>query len=156
VLCKVYGVSVSVATTINVPNSLGPGELILKYGTDEQKSHYLPSLAKGKDIPCFALTAPTAGSDAGAIPDTGIVCRGKHEGKEVIGIRLNWDKRYITLAPVATLLGLAFKLYDPEHLIGKQTDIGITCALIPVKTAGVKIGRRHFPLNTAFMNGPTQ
>lgn len=156
ILTKLYGRSVTVATTVNVPNSLGPAELILRYGTEQQKNYYLPRLAKGEEIPCFALTSPEAGSDAGAIPDTGIICRGQFEGKEIVGIRLNWNKRYITLAPVATLLGLAFKLFDPEHLLGAQTDLGITCALIPTHTPGIQIGRRHFPLNAVFQNGPTQ
>jgi len=142
--------------TTMVPNSLGPAELLLHYGTDEQKNHYLPRLAKGEDIPCFALTGPKAGSDAGAIPDTGIVCKGEYQGKEVVGIRLNWDKRYITLAPVATVLGLAFKLYDPDGLIGEKEDIGITVALIPTSHAGVEIGERHLPVGLAFMNGPTR
>ncbi|MDR3478749.1 MAG: acyl-CoA dehydrogenase [Gammaproteobacteria bacterium] len=154
VLVKCYGRSSSVASTIAVPNSLGPGELILHYGTAEQKSYYLPRLARGEEIPCFALTGPDAGSDAGSIPDTGIVCMGEHEGKEVIGVRLNFNKRYITLAPVATVIGLAFKLYDPDHLIGKKVNIGITCALIPRHTAGMSIGRRHFPCNIVFQNGP--
>lgn len=156
VLIKIYSMSVTVATTVGVPNSLGPGELLLHYGTEQQKNYYLPRLARGEEVPCFALTSPVAGSDAGAIPDTGIVCRGNFEGKEIIGIRLNWNKRYITLAPVATILGLAFKLFDPDHLIGEETERGITCALIPTNTPGIKIGRRHFPLNTAFLNGPTQ
>lgn len=147
--------SISAAVTVMVPNSLGPGELLTHYGTDEQKNYWLPRLADGTDIPCFALTAPEAGSDAGAIPDTGIVCKGEHDGKEVVGIRLNWDKRYITLAPVATVLGLAFKLYDPEGLIGEKEDIGITCALIPTNHPGVETGERHLPLNQAFMNGTT-
>lgn len=156
VLIKIYSVSVTAASTVGVPNSLGPAELLLHYGTEEQKNYYLPRLAKGEEIPCFALTGPEAGSDAGSIPDTGIVCKGEFQGKEIIGIRLNWNKRYITLAPIATLLGLAFKLYDPDHLIGDQIERGITCALIPTSTPGVKIGRRHFPLNIAFLNGPTQ
>jgi acyl-CoA dehydrogenase len=156
ILCKVYGISVTAATTIGVPNSLGPAELLLHYGTDEQQQYYLPRLARGEEIPCFALTNPVAGSDAGSIPDTGIVCHGQFDGKEVIGIRLNWNKRYITLAPIATVLGLAFKLFDPEKLIGDEIEYGITCALIPTTTAGITIGRRHFPLNTAFLNGPTQ
>ncbi len=156
ILCKLYGISVTVATTVSVPNSLGPAELLLHYGTEEQKNYYLPRLAKGEEIPCFALTSPEAGSDAGAIPDTGIVCRGQFEGKEVIGIRLNWDKRYITLAPIATVIGLAFKLYDPEHLLGNKDEYGITCALIKRNTPGITIGRRHAPLNVAFLNGPTQ
>jgi len=140
--------------TVMVPNSLGPAELLLHYGTDEQKNHYLPRLAKGLEMPCFALTSPDAGSDAGSIPDFGVVCNGMHEGKETLGIRVTWEKRYITLSPVATLLGLAFKLYDPDGLIGNERDIGITLALIPTTHPGVKIGRRHFPLNASFMNGP--
>ena len=142
------------ASTVMVPNSLGPAELLLHYGTDEQRNHYLPRLASGEDIPCFALTGPLAGSDAGAMPDTGIICKGQWQGKEVIGLRLNWEKRYITLSPVATLLGLAFKAYDPEHLLGEEEDLGISLALVPTETAGVEIGRRHLPLGAAFMNGP--
>ena len=142
------------ASTVMVPNSLGPAELLLHYGTDEQRKHYLPRLASGEDIPCFALTGPLAGSDAGAMPDTGIICKGQWQGQEVIGLRLNWEKRYITLAPVATLLGLAFKAYDPEHLLGEQEDLGISLALVPTDTAGVEIGRHHLPLGAAFMNGP--
>jgi len=142
--------------TTMVPNSLGPAELLLHYGTDEQKNYYLPRLAKGEEIPCFALTAPKAGSDAGAIPDTGIVCKGEYQGKEVIGLRLNWDKRYITLAPVATVLGLAFKMYDPDHLLGDKEELGITVALIPTNHPGVEIGNRHYPMGQAFMNGPTR
>ncbi len=147
--------SLTAAVTVMVPNSLGPGELLMHYGTQEQKDRWLPGLAAGKEVPCFALTGPEAGSDAGGIPDTGVVCKGQFEGKEVIGIRLNWDKRYITLAPVATVLGLAFKLYDPENLLGDKEDIGITCALIPTSHEGVQIGDRHFPMNMAFMNGTT-
>src|SRR5690554_4584701 len=147
--------SISAAVTVMVPNSLGPGELLTHYGTQEQKDYWLPRLANGTDIPCFALTGPEAGSDAGAIPDTGIVCHGEFEGKQVLGLRLNWSKRYITLAPVATVLGLAFKMYDPDGLLGDQQDIGITCALIPTNHDGVEIGERHFPLNQAFMNGTT-
>ncbi|MEH8020243.1 acyl-CoA dehydrogenase FadE [Rheinheimera metallidurans] len=156
VLQKLTSKSMVLSSIVGVPNSLGPGELLQHYGTDEQKAHYLPRLAKGIEVPCFALTSPEAGSDAGAIPDTGIICKGEWEGQEVIGMRLTWDKRYITLAPIATVLGLAFKLYDPEGLIGDNKDLGITCALIPVTTPGVKIGRRHFPLNVPFQNGPTQ
>ena len=137
-----------------VPNSLGPGELLLHYGTDAQKHHYLPRLARGLEIPCFALTNPQAGSDAAAIPDYGVVCNGEHEGKHVLGLRVTWDKRYITLGPVATLLGLAFRAYDPDHLLGDRDDIGITCALIPTSHPGVNIGRRHMPLNAVFQNGP--
>lgn len=156
VLAKIYGISITAATTISVPNSLGPAELLLKYGTEDQKNHYLPRLAKGIDIPCFALTGPNAGSDAASIPDKGIVCRKTIQGKEVIGITLNWNKRYITLCPVATVIGLAFKLFDPENILGKGEALGISCALIPANTPGVTHGRRHFPLNTGFLNGPTQ
>lgn len=154
VVMKISSRSVTAAVTVMVPNSLGPAELLLHYGTDEQKNYYLPRLACGKEVPCFALTGPEAGSDASSMPDTGVVCRGEFEGKEIIGIRLNWDKRYITLGPVATMLGLAFKLYDPDRLLGDRSDVGITCALIPVKTPGVVIGNRHFPLNIPFQNGP--
>lgn len=142
------------ASTVMVPNSLGPAELLLHYGTDEQRQRYLPSLAKGDDIPCFALTGPYAGSDAGGMTDVGIVCKGEWEGREVLGLRLTWEKRYITLGPVATLLGLAFKCHDPDHLLGDEEDLGITLALIPTDTPGVEIGRRHVPLGAAFMNGP--
>src|SRR5690349_23836786 len=144
----------TVAVTVLVPNSLGPGELLLHYGTDEQKRHYLPRLARGEEIPCFALTNPQAGSDAAAIPDWGVVCEGNHDGKRVLGLRVTWDKRYITLGPVATLLGLAFRAYDPRHLVGERQDLGITCALIPTSHPGVEIGRRHMPLNAVFQNGP--
>ncbi|WP_368159336.1 acyl-CoA dehydrogenase FadE [Aeromonas sp. R5-3] len=156
VLQKLCGASAVLASTVGVPNSLGPGELLQHYGTDEQKNYYLPRLAVGKEIPCFALTSPEAGSDAGSIPDFGIVCRGEWEGKEVLGMRLTWNKRYITLAPIATVLGLAFKLRDPEHLLGDEEELGITCALIPTHIKGVEIGRRHFPLNVPFQNGPTR
>ena len=156
VLAKIATRSPTCASIVAVPNSLGPAELLLRYGTEEQKDHYLPRLADGTDVPCFALTAPTAGSDAASIPDHGVVCKGMWEGKEIVGMRLNWDKRYITLAPVATVLGLAFRLYDPDHLIGQTEDYGITCALIPPHLPGISIGRRHFPLNLPFQNGPTQ
>jgi len=156
VLQKLAGVSGILAITVGVPNSLGPGELLQHYGTDEQKDHYLPRLARGDEIPCFALTSPEAGSDAGAIPDTGVVCMGEWQGQQVLGMRLTWNKRYITLAPIATVLGLAFKLSDPEHLLGETTELGITCALIPTHTPGVEIGQRHFPLNVPFQNGPTR
>jgi len=156
VLQKLSGVSAVLSSTVGVPNSLGPGELLQHYGTEEQKNHYLPRLAAGKEIPCFALTSPEAGSDAGSIPDFGIVKKGNWKGKEVLGMELTWNKRYITLAPVSTVLGLAFKLSDPDHLIGKKTDLGITCALIPTDIPGVEIGRRHFPLNVPFQNGPTK
>lgn len=155
VVMKISSRSSTAAVTVMVPNSLGPAKLLLAYGTEQQKNHYLPRLAKGEEIPSFALTGPHAGSDAGAMPDTGVVCYGKFEGKDkVLGIRLNWEKRYITLGPVATVLGLAFKLYDPDHLIGDKENIGITVALIPTNTQGVSIGRRHFPLDSAFQNGP--
>ncbi len=158
VLIKIASRSPTACSTVAVPNSLGPAELLLEYGTDAQKDHYLPRLATGEEVPCFALTAPRAGSDATSLTDSGVVCKGKFKGKEVVGIRLNWDKRYITLAPVATVLGLAFKLYDPEHLLGDESkeDYGITCALIPTGLPGITIGRRHFPLNVPFSNGPTQ
>ncbi|GLQ75145.1 acyl-CoA dehydrogenase FadE [Vibrio penaeicida] len=156
VLQKLTGVSGVLSSTVGVPNSLGPGELLQHYGTEEQKNHYLPRLAVGKEIPCFALTSPEAGSDAGSIPDYGVVCKGEWEGKEVLGMRLTWNKRYITLAPVATVLGLAFKLQDPDGLLGEKQDLGITCALIPTNIDGVEIGRRHFPLNVPFQNGPTK
>jgi acyl-CoA dehydrogenase len=154
IVTKISTRSGTAAVTVMVPNSLGPAELLIHYGTEEQKNHFLPRLAKGLEIPCFALTNPEAGSDAGAIPDFGIVCKGTHEGREVLGIRLTWEKRYITLGPVATILGLAFKLYDPEHLVGAEEELGITLALIPTTHKGVNIGRRHLPLSAAFMNGP--
>ena len=156
VLQKLTGVSSVLSSTVGVPNSLGPGELLQHYGTEEQRNHYLPRLAEGKEIPCFALTSPEAGSDAGSIPDYGIVCKGDWQGEEVLGMRLTWNKRYITLAPVATVLGLAFKLRDPDGLLGDKQDLGITCALIPTDLKGVEIGNRHFPLNVPFQNGPTQ
>ncbi|MCA0403320.1 MAG: acyl-CoA dehydrogenase [Proteobacteria bacterium] len=156
VLARLYGRSITVGSTVAVPNSLGPGELLLKYGTEEQKNYYLPRLADGREIPCFALTGPTAGSDAASIPDTGIVCRQEFNGEIIVGVRLNWNKRYITLCPKATVVGLAFRMLDPNNLLGKGTNVGISCALIPATTPGVIKGRRHFPLNTAFLNGPTQ
>ena len=154
VVMKLASRSPTACVSVMVPNSLGPAELLLHYGTDEQKSHYLPRLAKGLEMPCFALTGPEAGSDAGSIPDYGTVCWGEHEGKRVLGMRVTWEKRYITLGPVATLLGLAFRLYDPDGLLGGRKDIGITVALIPTRHPGVNIGRRHLPLDAAFMNGP--
>ncbi|MDH3620940.1 MAG: acyl-CoA dehydrogenase family protein, partial [Gammaproteobacteria bacterium] len=155
VLAKIGGRSPTVGSTIGVPNSLGPAELLLHYGTEEQKQRYLPGLASGEEIPCFALTSSQAGSDAASLIDTGVICKGKWNGKTITGIRLNWDKRYITLAPVATVLGLAFKLYDPDHLIGDTDEYGITAALVPTDTKGVEVGRRHYPLTIAFQNGPT-
>lgn len=154
VLTKLFSLSSVVANFINIPNALGPGELLLHYGTREQKDHYLPRLADGREIPCFALTSPLAGSDATAIPDTGTVCRGEWRGEEVLGMRLDIDKRYITLAPVATLIGLAFRLRDPDHLLGEVDDYGITCALIPADLEGLEIGRRHLPVGAPFLNGP--
>ena len=145
----------ALAVSVMVPNSLGPAELLLHYGTDAQKDYYLPRLAAGTEIPCFALTSPYAGSDAAAIPDLGVVCMGMHEGRATVGFRLSWNKRYITLAPVATLLGLAFQTSDPDHLLSDNDAPGITCALIPASHDGVVIGRRHHPLNAAFQNGPT-
>ena len=154
IVTKVCSRSGTVGVTVMVPNSLGPAELLMHYGTDDQKNYYLPRLADGREIPCFALTSPVAGSDAGAIPDSGIICKGEYEGKEVLGFKTNWSKRYITLGPVATLLGLAFKAYDPDGLLGEEEELGITCALVPTDTEGVSIGNRHYPLNSAFQNGP--
>jgi acyl-CoA dehydrogenase len=155
VVMKISSRSGTAAVSVMVPNSLGPAELLLQYGTEEQKDRYLPRLAKGLEVPCFALTGPDAGSDAGAIPDSGVVCHGEFNGeKEVLGMKVTWEKRYITLGPVATILGLAFKLYDPDGLLGGEKDLGITLALIPTDTPGVNIGRRHFPLDAAFQNGP--
>jgi acyl-CoA dehydrogenase len=157
IVMKLASRDLTTAVTVMVPNSLGPGELLQHYGTEEQKRYYLPRLARGEEIPCFALTSAAAGSDAGAMPDTGVVCHGEWQGETVLGLRLNWSKRYITLAPVATLLGLAFRTLDPDRLLGRDSeDLGITCALIPTDIAGVHIGRRHLPSGAAFMNGPTQ
>jgi acyl-CoA dehydrogenase len=155
VIAKLASRSPVASSTIGVPNSLGPSELLLHYGTDEQKNRYLPGLAAGTEIPCFALTSTEAGSDAASLIDNGVVCKGNWNGEEIIGIRLNWNKRYITLAPVATVLGLAFKLYDPDRLIGEQEEYGITAALIPTDTPGVVVGRRHYPMSIPFLNGPT-
>jgi acyl-CoA dehydrogenase len=156
VVMKLSTKSGSAGVTVMVPNSLGPAELLVHYGTQAQRDHYLPKLARGEEIPCFALTSPWAGSDAGAIPDTAIVCKGTWKGKEVVGLRVSWDKRYITLAPVATVLGLAVRAYDPDRLLGDRHDLGITCLLLPTDTPGVEIGARHAPLNAAFMNGTTR
>jgi len=154
VIQKLSSISSTLSSTVGVPNSLGPAELLLHYGTEAQKRHYLPRLADGREIPCFALTGPTAGSDATSLPDYGIVCEGEWHGARVLGVKLTFDKRYITLAPVATVIGLAFRLYDPNRLLSDEPDRGITLALIPRETPGLHIGRRHFPLNCAFMNGP--
>jgi acyl-CoA dehydrogenase len=156
VLTKIASRSATAASTVAVPNSLGPGELLLKYGTEAQKNRWLPGLASGKEIPCFGLTSPRAGSDAASIPDEGVVCRQVVDGEEVLGLRLNFSKRYITLAPVATVVGVAFRLFDPEHLLGKEQDLGITLALVPADTPGIEIGRRHIPLSVPFMNGPIE
>jgi acyl-CoA dehydrogenase len=154
VVMKISSRSIVAAVTVMVPNSLGPGKLLLHYGTETQRQHYLPRLATGEEIPCFALTGPNAGSDAGALPDHGVVAYGQWEGKKVLGVRLNWEKRYITLGPVATLIGLAFKLHDPDHHLGEKEDLGITLALIPRNTPGVTIGARHIPIDIPFQNGP--
>ena len=154
VIMKLASVSATLSSTVGVPNSLGPGELLVHYGTKEQKDFYLPRLADGREIPCFGLTGPTAGSDATSIPDYGIVCEGDWNGARVLGVKLNFEKRYITLAPVASIIGLAFRLYDPNGLLSDDKDRGITLALIPRNTAGMDIGRRHFPLNCSFQNGP--
>jgi acyl-CoA dehydrogenase len=154
VIRKLSSCSICAAVTAMVPNSLGPGELLMQFGTDEQRNYWLPRLARGEEIPCFGLTSPEAGSDAASMVDTGVVCRGTFEGRETLGIRLNWHKRYITLGPIATVLGLAFKLRDPDHLIGDRDDIGITLALVPTHLPGVSIGRRHLPAMQVFQNGP--
>jgi acyl-CoA dehydrogenase len=154
VIRKLSTRSISAAVTAMVPNSLGPGELLMQFGTKAQQDYWLPRLADGREIPCFGLTSQEAGSDAASMVDSGIVCRGTHDGCEVIGIRLNWHKRYITLGPIATVLGLAFKLYDPDHLIGSRDEIGITVALVPTNLPGVEIGRRHLPAFHVFQNGP--
>jgi acyl-CoA dehydrogenase len=156
VLQKIASVCAITGSTVAVPNSLGPAELLVHYGTDEQKNYYLPRLATGEEIPCFGLTGPTAGSDATSIPDTGIICKGKYKGKQVLGMRLNFDKRYITLSSVATIVGLAFKLYDPDGLVGDKKDLGISVALVPSDTPGLETGLRHFPLNVPFHNGPVR
>ena len=154
VIVKIASRSITAAVTVMVPNSLGPAELLLHYGTEEQRAHYLPRLAQGDDIPCFALTGPEAGSDAAATQSVGVVCRGEYEGTEVLGMRLTWRKRYITLGPIATLIGLAFRLRDPDHLLGEQDDLGITCALVPAGLPGIHIGARHDPMGVPFQNGP--
>ncbi|MGQ0657749.1 MAG: acyl-CoA dehydrogenase [Chromatiales bacterium] len=143
------------AVTVMVPNSLGPAELLMRYGTEAQRERHLARLARGEELPCFALTSPHAGSDAASIPDHAIVCHGEHDGQQVLGLRVTWEKRYITLGPVATLLGLAFQTYDPDHLLGAEEDLGITLAMVPTTHPGVNIGRRHYPAQQAFQNGPT-
>ncbi len=155
VMSKIASRSLTTAVSCMVPNSLGPGELLLHYGTEEQKDRYLPGLARGEEIPCFGLTSPEAGSDAGAIPDTGVVCYGQFEGQEVLGLRMNFSKRWITLAPIATVVGLAFKMYDPDHLLSEQTEYGIICALLPASHEGVIVGPRHNP-GPPFMNGTVE
>ena len=154
VVAKLATRCLTAAVTVMVPNSLGPAELLLKYGTDAQKSHYLPRLARGEELPCFALTGPYAGSDAASLPDRGVVCYGEVDGKRTLGMRVTWEKRYITLGPIATVMGLAFRLMDPDHILGDKDDLGITLALIPTKTPGVTIGRRHYPVRQGFQNGP--
>jgi acyl-CoA dehydrogenase len=154
VIRKLSTRSICAACTAMVPNSLGPGELLLQFGTKAQQDYWLPRLARGEEIPCFGLTSPEAGSDAASMIDSGLVCRGTYDGQEVLGIRLNWHKRYITLGPIATVLGLAFKLHDPDHLIGQRDDIGITLALVPTHLPGISIGRRHLPAMHVFQNGP--
>ena len=154
VVAKIASRSIPAACIVMVPNSLGPAELLLHYGTDEQRQHYLPRLARGEDIPCFALTEPHAGSDAAASRSRGMVCRGNYQDKDVLGIRIDLNKRYITLAPVATVVGLAFDLHDPDGLLGANKNPGITCALIPRDTAGLEIGRQHDPMGVPFPNGP--
>ena len=156
VVATIAAISGAIAVTVMVPNSLGPGELLMHYGTEAQQNYWLPKLSVGKDIPCFALTSPEAGSDAGSIPDAGIVTKGMWEGKEVIGLSVTWDKRYITLAPIATVLGLAFKVFDPEHLLGDKLALGITCALLPNSHPGVEMGNRHDPMGVKFYNGTTR
>lgn len=156
IVMKVSSRSITAACTLLVPNSLGPAKLLLHYGTTDQQQHYLPRLAKGQELPCFALTGPEVGSDASNMPDTGVVCRQEFQGREVLGIRLNWSKRYLTLGPVATVIGLAFRMLDPDQLLGEQEELGITVALIPADTEGVTLGRRHIPLNIPFQNGPIQ
>src|SRR3954452_10475011 len=154
VVRKISSRSLTAAVTVMVPNSLGPGELLMRFGTRDQQQQWLPRLADGRDIPCFGLTSPEAGSDAASMVDTGVICKGGFEGQEVLGLKLNWHKRYITLGPVATLLGLAFKAYDPDHLVGSQEELGISVALIPTNLPGVEIGKRHLPSMQVFQNGP--
>lgn len=154
VVAKLTSRSITAAVVVMVPNSLGPGELLLSYGTEDQKKQYLPRLARGEDIPCFALTEPTAGSDAAGIVSQGIVCKGRYDGKQVMGLRLNFSKRYITLAPVATVIGLAFQASDPDGLLGDKAELGITCALLPRDLKGLDIGKHHDPMGVPFPNGP--
>jgi len=156
IVATIATASGAIAVTVMVPNSLGPGELLMHYGTEEQQNYWLPRLSVGTDIPCFALTGPEAGSDAGSIPDAGIVTKGIYNGEEVLGLEVTWDKRYITLAPIATVLGLAFKVFDPERLLGDKLELGITCALLPKSHPGVELGNRHDPMGVRFYNGTTR
>lgn len=156
IITKIASRSLTAAVTVMVPNSLGPAELLLNYGTQAQKNYYLPRLASGEEIPCFGLTETDAGSDAASTKSFGILSHGKYDGRDVLGIRLNWEKRYITLGPVATVLGLAFRLKDPDHLLGDREDLGITCALVPAHLPGVSIGARHDPMGISFQNGPNE
>ena len=154
IITKIASRSATAAVAVMVPNTLGPAKLLLRYGTDSQKKYYLPRLASGEEVPCFAVTNPEAGSDITGMPDHGVICRGNFNGKEALGIRLNCEKRYITLAPIATIMAIAFKLYDPEHLIGDQNELGISLALVPTNLPGVEVGSRHLPLNLTFITGP--
>ncbi|MFQ5579456.1 MAG: acyl-CoA dehydrogenase [Nitrospiria bacterium] len=154
VIRKIGTRSLVAAVTVMVPNSLGPGELLIQFGTKAQQDYWLPRLANGDEIPCFGLTSPKAGSDAASMVDNGVICEGTFKGKKVTGIRLNWHKRYITLGPVATVMGLAFRLFDPEHLLGEHDDLGITVALVPTDLEGIEIGRRHLPAGQMFQVGP--
>ena len=154
IVMRLSACSPSAAVAVIVPNSLGPGELLMLFGTDEQKDHYLPRLADGRDVPAFGLTSSDAGSDATAMTDRGVVCYGQYKGKKTLGMRVDWSKRYISLGPICSVLGLAYKLYDPDHLLGDEEDLGITLALVPTDTKGVTIGRRHYPGMQAFPNGP--
>ncbi|MGS0726583.1 acyl-CoA dehydrogenase, partial [Shewanella sp. 0m-11] len=156
IVATIAAKSSAVAVTVMVPNSLGPGELLMHYGTSEQQDYWLPRLANGQEIPCFALTSPEAGSDAGGIPDIGTVTMGEYQGEQVLGLSVTWDKRYITLAPIASVLGLAFKVEDPNGLLGGKENLGITCALIPKSHPGVQLGNRHDPMGIRFYNGTTR
>ncbi|WZB74667.1 acyl-CoA dehydrogenase [Achromobacter insuavis] len=156
VVRRISAYSITAGVTVMVPNSLGPGELLMQFGTQAQRDYWLPRLADGREVPCFGLTSPEAGSDAASMVDTGVVCRQVVDGRELIGVRLNWHKRYITLGPVATVLGLAFKMSDPDGILGEARDIGISVALVPTDAPGVEIGRRHLPAMQVFQNGPNR